>query len=143
VARAGGGKGGGGICAELDSLRSTRLLSVGDTACGAADEPEVDGRDRAPCGDRGGTCTLFADNANGDAGERVCGDWGSSRGWLEKMSGERVGGVKTEESSLSRDASEATEERLLDVLGKTSWKASAAEWSEDEELAVDGREREG
>ena len=65
---------------------------------------------------------VFAKDANGAAGERVCGDWGSARGWLEEMSGERVGGVKYEnEPSLSREISEAPEDRLLDVLGNAGW----------------------
>lgn len=118
--RAGGGSGGGGICAELGGLRSTRLLVVGDTGRGAADEAEDVTELRGECGD---LCTALEDPiiAKGEAGERVCGDAedrGCSCIWVDAMRGDRVGGVKYEnEPSLSRETSEAPDDRLLDVLG--------------------------
>lgn len=85
-------------------------------------DPEVDGRDGGPEGDRDGAVPMLGNAAKGDTGERGCGE-GDERGnswfWLEKASGERVGGVNIEnEPDLSLGISEAPEDRLLDVLGK-------------------------
>lgn len=130
-------------------MRSPRFTVAGETGRGAAEEPEVEGRE---VGDRGGggmvlVLVVFM-IAKGDAGERVRGDgdeWGSSIFCPEDMRGERVGGVKYDtEPSRSREISEAPDDRLLGVLTKGCWSLppSDAKRSEDEELAVDGRERE-